>query len=359
LRSSHAFLGRAGFTLVELLMTISIIAILASLLLGGLYSSQEGARVAKTQATIAKLNNLIMHRYEAFRTRRVPISFVTTGTGGTKNIETLAGWRVDAIRELMRMELPDHWADVVYTDGTQAFPAGYPSGSAKYQTVGGRPNVIPTSLANAYFRKFNAITTANTSAGITPASPAVTSNTHSPSTVNESAECLYLIATTGMSDEMDERDLFKANEIGDTDKDGAPEFIDGWGTAISFLRWAPGFVSELQPGLLGTLADQFDPQHVYPSSNYASTANQTQPTFALYPLIFSAGPDKAYGIITKLGTPYVYASANNNPFVGYGDTTNFPDGQFGNRYDTAGTYGANGLTQESIDNIHNHLMGTK
>lgn len=34
---------RRGFTLVELLVTITIIGIMASLFLGGMYSSQEGA----------------------------------------------------------------------------------------------------------------------------------------------------------------------------------------------------------------------------------------------------------------------------------------------------------------------------
>ena len=42
------------------------------------------------------------------------------------------------------------------------------------------------------------------------------------------------------------RTLFHESNIGDTDGDGAPEFLDGWGHPINFLRWAPGFDSEIQ-----------------------------------------------------------------------------------------------------------------
>ncbi len=42
------------------------------------------------------------------------------------------------------------------------------------------------------------------------------------------------------------RTLFGENSIGDTDGDGAPEFVDGWGHPINFLRWAPGFESQIQ-----------------------------------------------------------------------------------------------------------------
>ena len=51
------------------------------------------------------------------------------------------------------------------------------------------------------------------------------------------------------------RTLFSENSIGDTDGDGAPEFLDGWKHPINFLRWAPGFDSQIQID-----AHQFDTQ---------------------------------------------------------------------------------------------------
>ena len=67
--------GRSrAFTLVELLVTITIIGILAAMTLGALQASRQAGREYATKATIAKLNNIIMQRYESYLTRRVPIS---------------------------------------------------------------------------------------------------------------------------------------------------------------------------------------------------------------------------------------------------------------------------------------------
>jgi hypothetical protein len=45
------------------------------------------------------------------------------------------------------------------------------------------------------------------------------------------------------------RDSFKASEVGDTDGDGLPEFLDGWGNPIRFYRWPTHYHSDLQRGI--------------------------------------------------------------------------------------------------------------
>ncbi len=65
---------RRAFTLVELLITVSIIAILATMVMFAMFSAQEAARRQKTKALITKLNDIIMQRYDEYRTRRVPIT---------------------------------------------------------------------------------------------------------------------------------------------------------------------------------------------------------------------------------------------------------------------------------------------
>ena len=58
-------------------MTISIIGIMAGMVFGVLHSARQSAAEAATKATIAKLNTIIMKRYESYLTRRVPISLST------------------------------------------------------------------------------------------------------------------------------------------------------------------------------------------------------------------------------------------------------------------------------------------
>lgn len=265
----------------------------------------------------------MMSRYENYRTRRVPIYMVNT-TNNTNWPVISSGQRLDALRELMRLEMPDTWQDV--TSPPQTTPPG-----------GGTPLARP-SLSSAYLRRYNAL---------------------NPTQPNQGAECLYLICTTGVSDELDAREQFRQNEIGDVDGDGAQEFLDAWGTPISFIRWAPGFISELQTTVD---PDPFDPRHVYPSitgapgagSVYPPTSNQKTPTFALYPLIFSAGPDRLYGI--NKPTTSNYAANNNDPFLSV-----YAGGGmlFGQRADVDSAPPSNTTTFTAADDIYNHLMGTK
>src|SRR5690606_827021 len=124
-------------------------------------------------------------------------------------------------------------------------------------------------------------------------------NTAEVITDNQGAECLYMIVMFATADG-EARGLFAENQIGDVDGDGAPEFLDGWGRPINFLRWAPGFESDQQlnanrleaQGIDAwiDLADRnHDPFDLYRADPLA---------YALTPLIFSAGPDGEYGIRT-------------------------------------------------------------
>src|SRR5437016_758109 len=78
------------------------------------------------------------------------------------------------------------------------------------------------------------------------------------------------IANVTLGNELSGRQLFSEGDIGDVDNNGFPEFIDGWGRPINFVRWPAGFNSELQPVDPATgkhdstkFPDPFDPRHAY------------------------------------------------------------------------------------------------
>ncbi len=87
-----------------------------------------------------------------------------------------------------------------------------------------------------------------------------------------------------------------------------PEILDAWGRPIYYLRWAPGFVSDLQDPAKRITGDQkvfpgdpFDPVRVDPrwDNNDDTPDSRLDDPFALFPLVYSAGRDKKFGVVRK------------------------------------------------------------
>jgi prepilin-type N-terminal cleavage/methylation domain-containing protein len=64
------------------------------------------------------------------------------------------------------------------------------------------------------------------------------------------SEMLYAILIEGVGPlgNVFSREEFRDNEVGDTDNDGVPEFIDGWGEPLQFFRWPVWHRSGVQKG---------------------------------------------------------------------------------------------------------------
>jgi prepilin-type N-terminal cleavage/methylation domain-containing protein len=246
---------RAAFTLVELLVTMVIIAILAALSLAGLAGVRQRAKADKTRNTIRKIDAVIRPMYDSYRNRRVldlP----------PQSDRTVAAMQLlEAKRWLVAYEMPDRWSDVP------------PAAAVRKGATGS--NVVPLGFRTAAVRSYAA------------ARPTL------PNPLYGGAECLYLILERS-GYEPDALEFFRPDEIGDVDQDGRPEFLDGWGRPIAFLRWAPGFVSDgplvtsnprryspIQVADPVNAHDPFDPMRVDPTA------------YALVPLIYSSGPDGA------------------------------------------------------------------
>ncbi len=246
------------------MVTISIIAIMAALVMGALHAARETAAAAATKATIAKLNAIIMQRYEGYLTRRVPVNL-----SGLSTLNA-AQDRLYALRDLMRMEMPDHPTDI--TSGPITLPNSHNS-------------ITRPALSQLYLNRLTN-------------NPPMVNGVIQTNGQNGGAELLYMIVSMGSPGAMEQ---FSQSEIGDTDHNGYPEFLDGWGRPIFFLRWAPGCsanhvnssgvrdgYSDIQSGNPTTDHDPFD---VY---EFDITA------YHLIPLIYSDGAvptDTNHGII--------------------------------------------------------------
>jgi len=281
-----------GFTLIELLVVITIVIILAGVTLGALSQAREYAREYRTKSTISKLDRVIREMYASYRSRRVPINIPTSASRADA-----ARLRLEGLRRTMLMEMPERYGDV---------PNSAPSTTTISAGSASAPMAVP-ALAHAY--------------------AAMLSSHRSGPADNSHGECLYMIVAVGNPQRLED---FQASEIGDTDGDGLPEFVDGWGRPIYFLRWAPGFdQSDIQPppAAMGNQNspqfrhDPFDVHNVEPAATL------------LLPLIYSAGPDGEYGIDAR-------------------DDHNYTGQPW------ATSVGAPDPTQASarFDNIHNHRI---
>jgi prepilin-type N-terminal cleavage/methylation domain-containing protein len=299
---------RRSFTLIELLISIAIIALLAATALFTLFGALEAAKESRTRAQIARLHELMMSKWETYLARpiRRPIAFGTKPTDAS----TI---RLAAIRELLRLELPDRITDVhdVPVTGLSPPPLYLSYRRLVCSALGWpAPPTPQPPTPTAPLGWYQASQPNDGAVG-----PGIWSYTH------QGSECLYLILSVMRDEDSSALDFFVPEEIGDTDNDGMFEILDAWGRPIEFMRWAPGFatlpgpdgawgkfnvnddgvgpldddgemgwpgsddVTELQSRDTVNAPDPFDPLKV-----------DTRPNFALYPLLVSAGKDGSYGI---------------------------------------------------------------
>jgi len=349
---------RRGFTLIDMLVTMTIIGILAAMVTGAVGMARQSIRADRTRATIAKLHNILMAKYDSYRTRRVPMDLRqyvwahaqenTQSTLAKYYRPSAVGWpkelaraRVNAIRDLMRLEMPDRWSDVGVAQSADHFPLVL---RAPVVQANGDINSdlqwVPP-VTQRYLRIHGAASDATDEWG--------------------AAECLYMIVTAIP----EAADQFHASEIGDADGDGLPEFHDGWGRPIRFLRWPSGFYADPGNNFYGDGDMQFGSETLSGGVNPKYQADPFDPRriisqqgFALFPLIYSAGPDGEFDInIGKSNSgasTYAYgldASGNLDPFKadGDGNYVGQPYNNNGDPADPASFY----RDLRHYDNIHN------
>lgn len=328
---------RWGFTLVELMVSIAIVAILSSLTLAGLSVARQRVKADRTELTIRKIHEVIMPHYERFRTRTFPRVRDSLPAGLAEKTGTLIGKR-----RAMVFEMPDGWADLL-DSAWQASPTSTESLSPQpmYTAIGSRLITMVTKKKPDEQKKYRT----------GPFSD---------------AECLWAtVMRAGFADPAIIEN-FREDEFGDKDRNGAREFIDGWGNPIRFLRWAPAFVSRYQPSGATMSHDAFDPGGRDPLA-----------VATLFPLIFSCGPDGAPAIACRDAEgDFSYPRVAFDPYFATREPTNqsprwhlvitnaagTPIFRLG-KYDTSPDAAANypvpfgtPIDGRASDDVHNHAM---
>lgn len=314
--------GKIGFTLVELLVVIVVIAILAAITLVGLQGVNETARVAKTKGLVVRLNEIVMEQWDAYRTRPVPFDPSSLRNAERSEGRAVALARLLALRELMRMEMPDRVSDV--RDGPNVVSFVIPPRPPQRTS----PITVSFSIEQpALWKSYRAYARSST---IPPPLDPANNPTENWTPEFQGAECLFLITLHSPNRWGGGLDKFKPGEIGDVDGDGMKEFIDAWGNPIEFIRWAPGFLSDYPNAAVSTFQvsdaaqapDQFDVMRVdprWPSGFGGTNSDPLDDPFALWPLIFSAGQDENYDIVRDFSPRLDYSNRSFSPVSLFSD----------------------------------------
>ena len=241
---------RRGFTMIELLIVIGLIALLMSFSAVALRAAISTARISATKTTIRKVHTQLQQRFESYRFQSSKQEILTKQVAQQQALTVGFPYmdrngpllEVFARKEFVRRNFPQSFAELCTQSGDPSNAnfgkPGAPdvdddgNGSTDFISPGvidiaelGSSHALNDDLPLAALIR-RELTQAN---GGTPAK-------HDP--ITESAVLLHILSTTDtLGTRSSEQADFSATEVVDTDGDGLLEVVDGWGKPLRYYRW--------------------------------------------------------------------------------------------------------------------------
>jgi prepilin-type N-terminal cleavage/methylation domain-containing protein len=268
---------RDGFTLLELLIAISVIAILMGLTFTVMNGVTNQAKSEATKATISKINRLLEQRSEGFDRAfkgarrdsyvKATVNLLTSvdarfdhyrrhpeqATGDILMLARKAAYRFEfpqrmpelildpAVNDTNNNGLADSVEERVAKPAARAFLI-----EANAKSAAPTANFEPTGLeiADVATKRWNGGSATAVVGGVS-----TTFNFAGNNPVTVSSELLYftLVASGTFGGSPVDSDQFSTSEVADADNDGLPEFIDGWGQPLRYYRWPTRMVNPTAP----------------------------------------------------------------------------------------------------------------
>ena len=357
---------RPGLTLVELLVSISLITVVSSMFLVAYRAAATEASNIRTQSTIRKISEVLVSRMQEYE--NYPIQFArspgnafaipvpgnavpalpsTADEYEPKGI-LLERLRVMLLREMIAQEMPDYYQDIkisapIVKNYWTGLVAVGPNANAGPQAI-----VVTASESPRAARLKARLNQANPNWAskielLYQAPPDPNSKSELERELTRSnAEFLYLIVEDSILNGSPAIELFGKSEIGDTDGDGLLEFLDSFRQPICWVRWPTGFpeTTRFHPDLLDpsfningfanyAFSDPLDPRKADPGYRIKSQSTKVyKPSAMAFPLVISSGPDQdadgAYGFGVKLWHERGFIPVPNEPYRIRGQEGNIP-----------------------------------
>ena len=345
---------RPGLTLVELLVSISLITVVSSMFLVAYRAAATEASNMRTQSTIRKISEVLVSRMQEYE--NYPINFArgpgnafatpvpgnaipalpTTAEEYEPKGILLERLRVMLLREMIAQEMPDHYQDIKLS---APIVKNYWTGLAAIgpnANAGPQPIVVTTSESPRAARLKARLNQANPNWAskielLYQTNTAESRRELKQELTRSNAEFLYLIVEDSILNGSPAIELFGKSEIGDTDGDGLLEFLDAFRQPICWVRWPTGFpeTTRFHPDLLDpsfnrdgfanyAFSDPLDPRKADPGYRIKVRSTKVyKPAAMAFPLVISSGPDQdadgAYGFGVKLWHERGFVPISNEP----------------------------------------------